>query len=422
MGLIAAIGLVDLILIDLFIPTPDWRDETNCSQSLNLEQLQEKNFTTNVRGFAGVTIFLIAFFITSLVYASSQKLCAAEWDARFCSMEDFTITASGFSPDHTDANMIQEWMEQFLEFPIQGVSIAYSYHSHHDKALVDKYIEKSVVIDDVRFGVYEEEVIIDPSEIKKIRDFLWNVRSSGICYIVFKTTEEAERALARFADAKNKIEFCGNKISFESTLSEPPSILWANCTITSLGIGFRMFLSTVATLFLIACFGYFVYSSILEYMMDSISTSGEIPNRFMAFRLGLLIAGENLILTQVIAYAANYVGFHNLDSQHSIIMGWCFLKIMLSTLFSAWLTYYQIAGRRLANIDQATEDARMEMRHSTYVLLGVQIYQVLLPGSLMVPYISWPFVGYDSLFYFKRMILWAKKKITPRECEKSFEP
>merc|ERR1719318_837984 len=95
---------------------------------------------------------------------------------------------------------------------------------------------------------------------------------------------------------------------------------------------------------------------------------------------------------------------------------------MAATLFSVWLTYYQISQPRLHNMQEATEDARMEMRHSTYVALGYQIYEVLLPGSLIIPFVTWPFVGYDLLFYVNQILLWTKRTTTPRECEKAFEP
>eukprot|EP00397_Hematodinium_sp_SG-2012_P005723 GEMP01005745.1.p1 GENE.GEMP01005745.1~~GEMP01005745.1.p1 ORF type:complete len:704 (+),score=78.29 GEMP01005745.1:782-2893(+) len=422
MGKIAIAGLVGVVLCEVLFDRVIW-ESNDCESIIDLNVIQDHVDKTNIRGASSAIWVLVSTLILALLYARNQKLRAGKWDARFSTMEDFCLFGKGFPPHATSHQAIQRWVEELLGFPIQGVSIAYSYQGS-DFALVDSYINKAIVQDDVQMGVYTTHIDPETDEDKQeIRDFLRKVPNSGTAFLLFRTIPDAENARDILLDRSREFTYEGKKINFDDTLSEPPSIMWQNFYIPRKSIFIRSVIATVVVFVLAGLFGYFIYYSILGYIMDFMCQTGDTPSGLQNLALGLLLAVENVLLSQLIAIFAERIGFHTADGRNSTIMVWCFLKVMAATLFSIWLTWYRIIQPRSDGLGRASMGAVVGMLQNLHSTLGNQIYEVLLPGGLIVAYITWPFVGYDLMYYVKRTLLRClSSKVTPRDCEISFEP
>merc|ERR1719478_61117 len=252
-------------------------------------------------------------------------------------------------------------------------------------------IEKSI------FGPDEEEEI----EPQKLEQILRDMPPSDTAFVVFGTSEDADKALANAKDSGVKFE--ETILALEPTDAEPTVMNWQNFGDSSPPEMFRRMMSGFFKVYLPAlAVWFFVFYvpyalSIYNFNYDN---GAELP-AFYSIIFTIIVVGGNATMYVVCDICGDIMGFRSKDTKQCMYMLMYLAACMINVFLDMAVTYAMALkimvgldfrtydGTRLAHIDAFTD------QFETYAMqrsLGGNTYAYAFPSTFLIPFLIEPFI------------------------------
>lgn len=234
---------------------------------------------------------------------------------------------------------------------------------------------------------------------------LKNITCSGSIIVVCRTIEERQRVLTMDFVFKDK------PVYVKPLRAEPPDMLWENYSRRS---KLRdQFLGIVLLLSTIALWGFLYLPYALDYI-QYMRIPGQRPGVFEDLLLGLLISLGNAVVSYVIELIVPWFRSVTLNMRDYWVLVLGFGSIFLNTLCDLWLVLQMAKGIEL--------DDAMEGVHSGYerVLAG-EMFVLIVPGYLFLPYIIAPIFEYYLPYKLTHLIVRSRRNFATRQAERAVE-
>eukprot|EP00933_Yihiella_yeosuensis_P081210 TRINITY_DN94778_c0_g1_i1.p1 TRINITY_DN94778_c0_g1~~TRINITY_DN94778_c0_g1_i1.p1 ORF type:complete len:638 (+),score=68.10 TRINITY_DN94778_c0_g1_i1:272-1915(+) len=263
----------------------------------------------------------------------------------------------------------------------------------------------------------ELEIAVADTDGTTIVDNL-HLENSGTVFIVLKTKllAEAVTSAVEFPDRYDPDD-PDTKIQLHRCTRDPHMIKWENFYVSWRDFGRRLLvsaavLSGVITLWFLlyvpfAHMAMTIAGSTYQgsWLEQKVATQGEQT-------AGLFIAVGNCIVSTVVVSLSEYVGFTREGAQHLTELAVLIPCIALNCVLDFLITTF--AAARTLTAGMAFEQ-RIE-------LLQQQIYTLLFPSYIIIPYIAEPIA---TILFPKFLAIWRAKRdarVTPSDAEKAMIP
>ncbi|CAD7948357.1 unnamed protein product [Amoebophrya sp. A25] len=137
----------------------------------------------------------------------------------------------------------------------------------------------------------------------------------------------------------------------------------------------------------IILYGFLMYAPAVIFMLNSLQDSATVPQGWSMTILGILFSSGNGVVGLMFWYIAVALPFRFRFQQWLVVMVSYSFLFIVNTAFSVYIVFGQVYMGEKAEIRD--KDALGE---ETY--LGKQLYELLVPGTFLMPYFIWPLTGY----------------------------
>ncbi|CAD7950716.1 unnamed protein product [Amoebophrya sp. A120] len=269
------------------------------------------------------------------------------------------------APDFTE-EQIEELREELRQMPSGGAVYCFcDYEKDVDVCVQRLQAEQRKVFE--RFS---------PAELEEIR--LRSARSAA--------PPSAPSALSSAAATRKALEDAFPIMIFERHNVEPGDILWGNFD-TSKSFYESWIGGPIRFVIQIVLYGLLMYAPAIVFILNSLQESANVPSGWAMTFLGILFSSGNGVVGLMFWYIAVALPFRYRRSQWLVVMISYSALFVLNTGFSVYIVFGQVFFGEKA--EQRDKDALGE---ETY--LGKQLYELLVPGTFLMPYLLWPLTGY----------------------------
>jgi len=247
---------------------------------------------------------------------------------------------------------------------------------------------------------------------QRVVEVMQNAKCSGSAFVVLSS----DAAVRQLADALQKEpEVIDCRLTCSPPSSEPLSVMWTNFQrpeeqyfYGKMVIGFFAIIATIAIWAML----YMPYA--LEYLRH-MHVPGHRPSPVADIVLGALIGIGNVLVGNVIEMVMEWVGFRFKDGRDMWILGLAFFANLLNVVADVSMTLEVAKG---AHLDDAFHGDTIGYDR----VVVRELFALIVPGYLLVPYLLQPLVEYVLPFWVYRWLVRSDTRFHQREAEKALEP
>jgi len=402
------------------------------------------------RMFIAMTVAYFIITFSSLWFAWKQTRFTVVLDEASSTHQDYVVRASGLPLNITEEDELKVFFQGVLDEVapgdrVVGVSIAYNFfrqseviHDAVDKLLGDLSAESTpealheadnleavgirhsgrVVSRKNRECIPNPvfrhlDAIVGPSltdpkppSDDDLRCVLRNMEGSGYAYIVLSS----ERAASQLASLSS-VMCRDQKVSLGAIDYEPPSIIWESHFPE---IRWQQVVGALSILIFTIVGWTLLYLPYAVFYTSITKVAGEEASFWQDTPLSLLIALGNVLVSCVIEHVAEELAFLEKDRRDVTILGLAFLSTLINTICDLGMVLIVTRGVML---DDAFESGR-EMNGYDRAL-SRELFNLVVPGYLLLPYILTPMFESVLPSYINRMLIRSSRSISIRSAEKA---
>jgi hypothetical protein len=425
------------------------RVKDQCEDAAAIDSLKlvedTSSFAFHIFSSLGVTYVLV--LIGSWAFYLYQLHTFSWFHSNKSFLSDWTLCITGLPADATDdkalTKELQDKLGDFGDGKVVGVSICYvlSDNTEQIQQGIDAWImekeftfnppwkrpsprsqelsrvsEDSKVVDFLKLGFIDDMLVnreqVPPEAKKQAMQVMQTSECSGTAFVMLSN----EATVCRFKRAlQDNPELMGCKIACERPYSEPRGVMYENFErpenkhfYKKMAIGCLCILATIA-----------IWAALyLPYAVEYITLS-QVPGARPAFLedaiLGALIGIGNVLVGNVIEIVVEWVGFEFKAVRDMWVLGLAFIASLLNVFADLFMTMQVAQGVQLD-----------ESFHGDPVgydtIMGRELFALIVPGYLFVPYILQPLVEYMLPYVVFKWLVRTDTCMHLREAEKALEP
>jgi hypothetical protein len=228
---------------------------------------------------------------------------------------------------------------------------------------------------------------------------------SGTAFVVFSTQAARDsaidlsktgrlRPLAVMNKKTGKEDW--HKITLAEAPCEPVSIVWQNFS-SWIHFPQKIFLGVLLMLLTIVVW-ILLYLPYAAFYAELVTIPGMAPDAAQDVMLGLLIAIGNAALALVIDKVTAWAGFLYTDTRDRAVLVLAFLGTLMNTIFDLAMVALVARGAKLDSAFQGTDTG-----YDTVV--ANELFRLLVPGYLIVPYIGCPIMQHVVPYYLAKILI-----------------
>ncbi|CEM38415.1 unnamed protein product [Vitrella brassicaformis CCMP3155] len=372
-----------------------------------------------------------------------------------------------FHEDAIDEDELKIYFQEALGLSIVGVSVPYAYAGH--ERLVERLCDKIIEEADLKEGTYTEELGKPPpgtetliadtgsktsTEAEKallkehrggegshyddksklpdrdeIVTILEGLKGAGEAFVIFQTENDSREAIEQFeefnrthkgaagASADKKLFRGTHAITLEDYDGEPQDVLWDGFSKTPISKIIKLINGVWMILVAISMWTLFIYLPYAAYVISLYQTPGKNPNIIEDSTMGLIIAGGNAVMGEVVLAIARWAGFRRKDTFDIYCFVLNFLAVEMNMLFDLGICVVAAIGQQKEALSTNEAAATADLEKG----IADQFWGLLIPGCLVLPYLALPIVIHGLPFFLGRWQVLHKQRITAREAEKLME-
>eukprot|EP00916_Digyalum_oweni_P023475 GHVL01038932.1.p1 GENE.GHVL01038932.1~~GHVL01038932.1.p1 ORF type:complete len:520 (+),score=78.14 GHVL01038932.1:113-1672(+) len=327
-------------------------------------------------------------------------------------MTNFVALFTGFPPDATSEEEIKTYIEDIIK-DIEGISIGYNLENCADEIekLVDQVTEQ--------FDYEREEYMLTNDNSDRISDeqaekVLTNLKSTGNVFVVFKTEQDKISCLNKENITPFRNEHKIKVVNFEG---EPVDIFWENLHVDSAFQTKQMIKGGSYIILAIMIWLTFFYSPYAYYYVHLSSVPGKDVGIVEDTILGVLIALGNACMGEVVERVTRSAKFHQKNYKDVTIFVVNYIAVEINTVLDVMIALVAARGEMVA-LGGLKALSRNETSPGMEAAQADQIFHLLVPGTLIVPYLILPIVIYIVPYFMGLITLYYGDPISNREAEK----
>eukprot|EP00392_Amoebophrya_sp_AT5.2_P010238 g10291.t1 len=212
------------------------------------------------------------------------------------------------------------------------------------------------------------------------------------------------------------------KLHFKRANTEPGDILWGNHD-SSKSFLENWVYGPMRFAVQIVLYGLLMYAPAIIFILNSLQESANVPQGWAMTFLGILFSSGNGVIGLMFWNIAVALPFAYRKSQWLVVLVSYSALFILNTMFSVYIVFGETFFGEKA--DMKYSDPLGEE-----VYLGKQMYELLVPGTFLMPYFIWPLTGYllrrllrlyNSFIPFTDDV-WSARVVELRKAELHLEP
>eukprot|EP00928_Gymnodinium_smaydae_P096942 TRINITY_DN8667_c0_g1_i1.p1 TRINITY_DN8667_c0_g1~~TRINITY_DN8667_c0_g1_i1.p1 ORF type:complete len:1121 (+),score=265.78 TRINITY_DN8667_c0_g1_i1:41-3403(+) len=263
----------------------------------------------------------------------------------------------------------------------------------------------------VRKGAFFDEVLLRTVGLQEEQPLAF--RGSGTAFVVFNTRAARDAAID-MAASRRLAPLRTNRhgrdrwhhLALRPAPCEPVSIQWEHFTTWS--HFYHKIALGVLFMFLTIILWFLLYLPYAAFYAELVVIPGLEPSASQDLMLGFLIALGNALLAVVIDKVTGWAGFLYKDARDETVLALAFIFTLVNTVFDLGMVAVVARGAML-------EDAFVGQETGYDTAIAREIFSLIVPGYLLVPYLAGPFFERVAPYWLSKILIRTHARVQLRQ-------